>query len=524
MATRALRFFFCLFVASCGDPDPESCFPGATQACIGAGGCSGGQMCNEDGMGFDPCVCGAMPMDSSVDGGLADAQTPMSDAGAVDASADATVPTEELRAFPGAEGFGKFTEGGRGGRVIKVTNLNDSGPGSLREAVEAEGPRIVVFEVGGTILLSSSLAIRNPHLTIAGQTAPGDGIALRHDLSSGYSLVVITADEVILRHLRLRTGGIAPNSNRVDNLQILAGNNIIVDHCSISWGTDENVSIVDYDEETNTTNITIQDSIVAEGLGNSASRGILISGDATRTTLYRNYFVHNYQRNPRIHCELCPQDAEHEVVNNLFFNWGKFPASLGAPFDAPPPGVIYVNMLNNHWKNGPSTSFRRPIQMALPARVFVDGNIGPFRLDLETPETELVSLGGAADAPLAPASFFLDAARPTPLAGVELVAALDLEGELLADVGASLPRRDAADARVIADIADDIGRIPVTPEQVVFPDLQSGDVPLDTDGDGMPDAWEDEAGLDSSDPSDGAGDLDGDGYTNVEEYINGIGA
>jgi len=151
------------------------------------------------------------------------------------ANASAQTPANPLRAFPGAEGFGAFTQGGRGGRVIKVTNLADAGPGSLRAAIEAKGPRIIIFETGGTIELQSPLVIRSPFITVAGQTAPGGGITLK-----GHALLVSTS-EVIVRFIRVRPGDIS--KTETDSISLTAGRNIIIDHCSASWSTDETLSV-----------------------------------------------------------------------------------------------------------------------------------------------------------------------------------------------------------------------------------------------------------------------------------------
>ena len=190
----------------------------------------------------------------------------------------------ELKAFPSAEGFGKSAKGGRGGRVIKVTNLDDAGEGSLRAAIDATGPRIVVFEVSGTIVLQSGLLVENSYITIAGQTAPGQGIQLRVTPTANFAAFTIgtrenSTTDVIVRYLKVRPGPGRQDSVNGDGVQILGGERIIIDHCSIAWSTDEVFSAW-YGPK----NVTLQKSIIAEGLYESVhkkgihSMGNLIQG------------------------------------------------------------------------------------------------------------------------------------------------------------------------------------------------------------------------------------------------------
>ena len=229
-----------------------------------------------------------------------------------------------IPAFPGAEGAGALTPGGRGGQVIEVTNLNNSGPGSLRTAIKAAGPRIIVFRVGGTIELKDDLTIREPYVTIAGQTAPGDGIALKN-----YTLRISTHD-VIVRYIRVRPGEGGDNAgNLVDGIEILnkpdnaketdkMAHNIIIDHTSVSWAIDENVSVWNMRPDlSKIENVTIQWSIISEGLSHSRhpedehSKGLLVGSNNTHISIHHNLLIHNRKRNPVLH------GVRIDMINNV---------------------------------------------------------------------------------------------------------------------------------------------------------------------------------------------------------------
>jgi pectate lyase len=213
--------------------------------------------------------------------------------------ADASASSQEQQlAFPGAEGFGRFTRGGRGGKVYKVTNLNDSGPGSLREAVEADGPRIVVFDVDGTLRLKSALHIKNDFITIAGQTAPGGGIALRD-----YPLQ-ISANEVIVRYIRARMGD--EMKLETDAVSVGQGRNIVIDHCSASWSNDETLSVAQKGQH---------------------GYGSLIQGSyGARYSFHHNLWAHHEARMPRVgNYASAKVDADGIIAdfrNNVFYDWG----------------------------------------------------------------------------------------------------------------------------------------------------------------------------------------------------------
>ena len=236
-----------------------------------------------------------------------------------------SISRAQIPAFPGAEGFGSFTPGGRGGKIIEVTNLNPTGKGSFRSACEASGPRIIIFRTGGTISLIKNIRIKNPYVTIAGQTAPGDGICIK-----GAAIIIETHD-VILRGLRIRIGDdiSGPNPENRDGIGIENKNNppynIIIDHCSISWAVDENVSVWYA-----THDITFQWCIISEALNKSIhpkgshSMGMLFGapeGSVNRPkniSIHHNLFAHNQDRNPKIAgANFC------EIINNVIYNFNE---------------------------------------------------------------------------------------------------------------------------------------------------------------------------------------------------------
>lgn len=397
-----------------------------------------------------------------------------------------------LPAFPGAEGFGSETPGGRAGAVLQVTTLADSGPGSLREALTTPGPRIVVFRVGGTILLEEMIRVRHPYLTIAGQTAPGDGITIRNGSHRSTPLRVETHD-VVIRHLRIRPGpGGGP-----DGLSIGRGRNIVVDHCSLSWAVDENLAVTG-----NSRDVTVQWSVIAEGLHDSThpkgphSMGDLI-GSRGDVSLHHNLYAHNDARNPRIGGG--PKTVD--FVNNVIYNFGSMAGRLSAR------RLVRVNYVGNVVRPGPSS---HPDAVALgmpnpyPVEVFARDNVLPRRgLVDDDFEGTLVK-----------------ARHPAP--PVTTSPAQDAYEAVLRSAGATRPRRDAIDARIVASVRERSGRVIDHPEDVGgWISARGGTAPADRDGDGMPDAWEVRHGFDPDDPSDGSKDADGDGYTNVEEFLNG---
>lgn len=415
-------------------------------------------------------------------------------------------------AFPGAEGAGRFANGGRGGRVIAVTNLRDAGAGSLRAAVEAEGPRTIVFRISGTIRLRSPLVVRNGQVTIAGQTAPGDGITLRdHGID-------IAADDVIIRYIRSRLG--AASRTQEDAFTISRGRRIIVDHVSASWSVDETLSSSAlYDSpDAGIWDLTVQWSVIANSLRRSVHQkgehgfGSLIRiARGARVSYHHNLWANHLDRMPRPGNYSPPADDPQggrvEFRSNTFYNWGRARSGYNVDKGA---HIAYA-FIDNSYIAGPDSqgSFAFEEQNPL-ARAFFAGN----RMNGSTPadQAELVTgtipdgywLATAPDvAPVAP--------DPAPLA----------HDRVLACAGASKVR-DSVDRAVVAGVRERTGRIIDSEAQDGgWPRLRSAAAPRDRDGDGMPDAWEHANGLDPA-QDDGAADRDGDGWTNLEEYLNGL--
>lgn len=396
-------------------------------------------------------------------------------------------------AFPGAEGFGRFAQGGRGGRVILVTTLDDYGPrdepieGSLRAACDAGGPRMVLFRVSGTIDLRSTLRIREPFVTVAGQSAPGGGICLRN------LGVVIDTHDVILRHLRLRPGD--RSRRELDALSINAGSrDVIVDHCSASWGTDEVLSVSGAD----ITDVTVQWCFITEGLDESVhSKGRHGYGSLIRTnghvTFHHNLYAHHRSRSPRPGTY-----GEGSILldfrNNVIHRGGRGYAS-----DDP----ARLNYVGNYIRDA------IPFVATDTTCMYVAGNV------LHGEETE----GGVIVRGLRDVN---RRAEPFPVAPVATDDAKTAFEKVVASAGATLPRRDAVDLRIARQVREGTGKVIDSQDDVGgWPELESAEALPDRDRDDMPDGWEREHRLDLDDPSDAAEDRDGDGYTNLEEFLEG---
>ncbi len=394
-------------------------------------------------------------------------------------------------AFPQAEGFGKFASGGRGGSVIKVTNLNDSGPGSLRQALQySSGPRTIIFEVGGTITLNSALSVTDGDVTVAGQTAPGDGILIRG------SMVIIEDSNVVLRYLRFRPGDSA--SNTPDGLSITAWGsstveNIIIDHCSISWADDENF---DVRSPTNgvVRNITIQNSIISE-----CTYGALGGPRTYNKTYFKNLFAHNQERNITTNYPTVGT-FDFEMINNLVYGFhGGTGLSFGSKF----------TILNNHYKESSEVNvYPIIIDMGSSGQgtpsetyAYISGNIIP----------EGTTEYATAISP------YLESI-PYSQSGIAPINANQIENELLSHVGSSLPNRDAVDIRLINQYNNGNGQLA---NSGTYPTILNGTAPIDTDNDGMPDYWENQNGLDLNNASD-RNIVQPDGYTNLEYYLNNM--
>jgi pectate lyase len=389
-------------------------------------------------------------------------------------------------AFPGAEGYGALTSGGRGGEVYEVINLNDSGSGSLREAV-SRNHRTVVFRVSGNIELKSALKITGSDLTVAGQSAPGDGICVRD-----YPTIV-EADNVIIRYLRFRLGDRYNLSS--DAFNINDRKQVIVDHCSITWGGDECASW--YGNE----NVTIQWCMIGEGLSYLGhSMGGLWGG---QSTYHHNIIFSCGSRHPKFAYTTDGDITDHR--NNVIYNWD-YESAYTSPTGR-------VNIVANYYKYGPSTNNGIKNRIVYSEyntkRLYVADNF-IFGFPETTADNWNGGVQGEAirhDSPfMAPAI-----SQQDPETAYELV---------LTYAGASL-HRDAADERVIGDMRNGTGQIIARPGEVGgFPQLNSSAPPPDSDHDGIPDSYEQEKQWNPDDPEDRNGDDDGNGFTNLEEYLN----
>lgn len=451
-------------------------------------------------------------------------------AGSALAAATALLPglAAAIPAFPGAEGAGALTPGGRGGRVIEVTSLADGGPGSLRAAVETKGPRIVVFRVAGLITLETPLEINHSFLTVAGQTAPGDGICVRGQTTT------INASDVIVRYLRFRRGNLVTRDDSFNAVH--SPGNIILDHCSFSWGLDENVSLYRYmkprpggkEEKLPIEHLTIQWCISSEAL-NPHDHAFGATWGGRHISFHHNLFACNTGRNPSI-----GWGNEVDFRNNVLFNWRHRTLDGG---DA----TSLLNVVANYFKPGPATRagelqyricrpdvFRNFHENPEPGRWYVAGNFVAG-----SPAVSADNWAGgvqlAPEGPAAERAAFIDRSRkggPVPAVPITQQTAEQAFELVLAGAGATLPRRDAADARVIAAVrsgqpASGDGIIMKPDDVGGWPLYRTEAAPADADHDGMPDAWEIRYGLNPHDSADAALDADGDGYTNVEECLNG---
>ncbi|OMP30968.1 pectate lyase [Mangrovimonas sp. DI 80] len=410
-------------------------------------------------------------------------------------------------AFPTAEGFGRFTTGGRGGNVIKVTNLNDQGEGSLRAAIKEKGARIIVFDVSGTIQLESKLEIKNSNVTIAGQTSPGDGITI-----AGYS-VAIKTDNVILRNLRFRLGDV--NKVQDDAIGGRDRKNIILDHCSMSWATDEVASF--YQNH----NFTMQWCIVSEALNHSVhekgNHGYGGIWGGAKVSFHHNLIASNNSRTPRFSGSPTTENLSDEFVdfrNNVIYNWGEnniYGGERGT-----------YNMVNNYFKFGPATPKSKKDRIVNPyepyGKFFVDGNyIEGF------PEITKNNWNGGVqcdDVEKAKAKEMFPIDQ-----NVETQSAEDAYQLVLQQAGASL-RRDAVDERIVNDAKTGTASVGngIIDSQVQvggWPELKTNPPLQDTDKDGMPDIWEQDQGLNPQVNDAALFSLDS-VYTNIEVYINSL--
>ncbi|WP_277482495.1 pectate lyase [Catalinimonas alkaloidigena] len=439
-------------------------------------------------------------------------------------------------AFPAAEGYGKYSKGGRGGVVYEVTNLNDSGEGSLRAAVEASVPRTVVFRVSGNIELNSPIAIRSPYITIAGQTAPGDGITLKnHPLS-------IDADHVIVRYIRVRPGDVSGND--YDAVSSRYKKHIILDHLSASWSIDETMSVYHGDS------ITVQWSIISESLYGSnhvkGSHGFGGIWGSNHSTYHHNLLAHHSSRNPR----MASGAGFTDYRNNVIYNWGYNSLYGGEKQQVGNDKFNFseFNIVANYYKPGPATeSGEVSYRIANPWYRDVKTDYGKWYIADNymsgNPEVTANNWGGGVQPQDGVEdTSYLRLTKPWPSMPINLQTAEEAYETVLDNAGVILPKRDAIDTRIIeevrggyatyegeiykkehsvADPSNASGIIDSQSDVGSWPVLESAPAPKDTDHDGMPDEWERKNGLDLDNPDD-RNKVAEDGYTMLEKYLNSI--
>jgi hypothetical protein len=439
------------------------------------------------------------------------------------------LPQADVPAFPGAQGGGMYSFGGRGGKVYVVKNLNDSGPGSFREALEAGGPRMVVFNVAGIIPLKSKIIVRAPYITIDGSSAPGDGVCIAGDT------VELETHDVIIRHMRFRRGATWVG----DRNDAIGGNpigNIMIDHVSASWGLDENMSMYRHmysppdgskDLKLPTVNITIQNSIFSECLDTyEHSFGSTIGG--YNSTFHHNLWACNTGRNASV-----GMIYDFTFANNVVYNWRHRTVDGGDHRS-------YYSIINNYFKPGPATPkddpaghrFLKPESRRSPhfnadfGKAYVAGNVmaGNDRVTKDNWDGGVqVDAADGYDPKIVLPTVKIE--KPYPHSYLEIEPAEAAYETVLANCGAALPKRDAVDERIVnmvrtGTVTYEEGKGIITDVKQVggYPDYKGAPY-ADADDDGMPDAWESAHGLNPQDSADAARDPNGNGYCNIEEFL-----
>ena len=487
-----------------------------------------------------------------------------------------TFLSEKAVGFYGADGYGKYTTGGRGGRIIEVTNLNDSGPGSFRAACEASGPRIIVFKVSGTIVTKTGIRIKNGDVTIAGETAPGDGICITANAFSSQ------ADNVIIRHMTFRTGdalnawGLYTGGEWGVDALTVSGQNVIIDHCTASWGTDETLSVVlrgdGLTPETTTDNISIQWSMISESLVFSSNTGMrlglgsLVCGSSgSKYSFHHNIYACHASRLPDlanshesrdIYGNEMYGDFNFEFYNNVVYNWQGSSAGKDAAYDEE---GIYLRTVNSDWVSnyyipGPDSSGCHAYSEAVYGNTFyAKGNMyeGVLKEDLQ----DLVVFESDVQATdknpyyARNKEFYYDYdhadgfVRENPLetsimsnvqtADQAMIDVLNYAGHSLSrdtlDIGLTEGIRNKT-AKCINYPYESAGWAAEQPEKnngkayadwlvANMPSRAQYDAYVDTDKDGMSDAWEDFMGLDKNNAADGAASYLGTEYTNLDVFL-----
>jgi pectate lyase len=448
-------------------------------------------------------------------------------------------PNGALPAFPGASGGGAESKGGRGGAIIEVTNLNDSGSGSLRACIDSSGPRTCVFRVGGTINLTTYLYITNPYLTIAGQTAPGGGIQL-NGKNSTQNMIDIGSHDITVRYIKIRKGY---NSGCIDecgaNLAIFSGSyNIIFDHTSSTWNQDEGLSAWNGPNETQS-NITFSWNLVAEGLSGHSTgyiSGANEQADAANVTnmdIHHNLTMNNSHRNPLF------KHKSGRIVNNLFYNQRFYTTEIG--------GGMLADIIGNKYKKGPmygqvyagvheieAFSGNTTTAPGTPS-LYLTGNIG-WNQTSPTGDQWVMAATTTGENGAETGTITGSWRRTTPLPNTPypIIAepATNLENSILPTVGASqrldcngswVSNRDSTDLRLISQYQNNTGITSIPSDESAvggFPIIAGGTACTDSDHDGMPDSWESAKGLNPNNAND-RNNIAGNGYTQLENYLNG---
>ena len=471
-----------------------------------------------------------------------------------------TISAEEAKektpAFPGAEGFGRYVSGGRGGKVYHVTNLNDSGTGSLRWAVGQNGTRTIVFDVSGTIHLKSVLNIKGGNLTIAGQTAPGDGICI-----ADYP-VSIQANNVILRYLRFRLGNKYVTENGADSWDGLGGmdqQDIMVDHCSVSWSIDECLSI--YGVKNSTVQWCISSQSLQDAGHSKGAHGYGGNWGGSGVTYHHNLMAHHESRVPRLGPRYTTQlDERLDMRNNVLYNWAGNGCYGGE--------AMKVNIVNNYYKPGPGTAQISAVRQrriagigirtsqyvkTYPAyqptehiwgKFYVDGNVNSKYSDVTNDNWTYGIYNQITNSDndnlfTATTKDTIKLSQPIDFVYVTTHTATDAYKKVLAYAGCCLTRDDVDQLIIndtqnglathtgsgnhngMIDSQEDNKPVDADANWSAWPTLNSTEAPVDTDGDGMPDSWETANGLDPNNAKDGS-IVGEDGYTNLENYLNSI--
>lgn len=464
---------------------------------------------------------------------------------------------EKQPAFPGAEGYGRYTTGGRGGAVYYVTSLADDGSvGTLRWALNQSGKRTIMFKVSGTIFLTKALSVSKGDVTIAGQTAPGDGICV-----ADYPFT-IQANNVIVRYMRFRLGSRQVSEHEGDGLGAMDHENIIIDHCSVSWSIDECLSVL------GNKNTTVQWCIASHSLvdaGHSkGAHGYGGNWGGNHASFHHNLMIHHVSRMPRLGPRQSTQTEEHmDMRNNVFYNWAGNGCYGGEGMD--------VNIVNNYYKPGPGTPSNKAVAYRIAAvgirttaycqnndgswngwypmwhkwgHLYVNGNVNPSYSSVTNDNWTYgiynqIDASGNDGTYTAKTKDTIRLSEPLDFIYTTTHTAEMAYSKVLDYVGCSL-KRDSYDEELVSDARngkashqgdglsagfintqDDLKPSNADATWSPWPTLNSSTAPSDTDGDGIPDAWESTHGLDSSNAADGA-EVCSDGYTNLEHYLNSL--